>query len=94
MIFKIFNKLFIIYTCAKDKDKHLKLLSNNGDMKLSCQDLWDQNRSYMDAFRNYFQNKLFNYDFEFLEEFNKKYLDNGFTISDSEVKEIREKYKV
>jgi glycosyltransferase involved in cell wall biosynthesis len=82
----IYNKLFIVQTCIRDKDPYLKKLLNPSTSVYTCQKLFDDNLSYMEGFRNYFLDTLFTRDFSFIEEMNKHYLDNDFTISEEFIK--------
>lgn len=82
----IYNKVFVVETCAKDKDKYLKNFINKGATDLTCLPLYKENLEYMKIFRNHFLNKVFTRDFEFIEKMNAHYLENSSVISEEFLK--------
>jgi glycosyltransferase involved in cell wall biosynthesis len=82
----IYNKVFVVETCAKDKDKYLKNFLNEDATELTCQKLYEENLEYMQGFRNYFLNNLFTRDFEFIEKMNAHYLENKSVITEEFLK--------
>lgn len=77
----IYNKSFIIATCADDGEERMKNFFNKGAKGLSCEELFNSNKEYMELFRNHFLNNLFTRKFKFIEDMNANYLENGHEVT-------------